>query len=76
MEIKNLEKVAKRILKAIKDKEKIIDAFKDICGLTEFNESITTWTKTIKAINARLNLWRDRLEGAGIILPKFIVSSK
>ena len=59
-----------------KDKEKIIDAFKDICGLTEFNESITTWTKTIKAINARLNLWRDRLEGAGIILPKFIVSSK
>jgi len=59
-----------------KDKEKIIDAFKDICGLTEFNESITTWTKTIKAINARLNLWRDRLEGAGLILPKFIVSSK
>jgi len=64
------------IQKIKKDKEKIIDAFKDICGLTEFNESITTWTKTIKAINARLNLWRDRLEGAGIILPKFIVSSK
>lgn len=56
-------------------REEIVEAFKKLCENKDFLDAITTWTKQVKAIKTRLNLWRDELRKIGFDLPEFKVGT-
>lgn len=54
-------------------KREIVEVLKSLCENRDFLDAITTWTKQVKAIQTRLNLWRDELMKIGLTLSAFKV---